>query len=95
MIHKVTNLRREASMIFLQQCIQSYLTTLTTEGKSPTYTEWLGRRLRAEKRLAEGNSISHTQDYQLPVVVEGILGVALERQFPNRNVVEVRMSNVR
>jgi hypothetical protein len=58
-IHKVTNLRREASMIFLQQSIQSYLTTLTTEGKSPTYTEWLGRRLRAEKRLAEGNSIGH------------------------------------
>jgi len=59
MLHKVTNLRREASMISLQQGIQGYLITLTTEGKSPTYTEWLGRRLRAEKRLAEGNSISH------------------------------------
>jgi len=33
-------------MVTLQQAIQNYVTTLTTEGKSPTYTGWLNRRLR-------------------------------------------------
>ena len=73
MVHNLTKLRREASMISLQQGIKRYLTTLTTEGKSPTYTEWLGRGLRAGKRLVEAKSICHTQDNQVPAIVEGIL----------------------